>query len=102
MTKVINEESSFKDNRPEWRPMNTAPRDETTVLLYTTCHGICEAWYLQGEWTRESPLYPAEYEGSLWVCCDDAFQIEVEELEEGYLDGTVIGWMPIDMLGEIE
>jgi hypothetical protein len=81
-----------------WQPIETAPRDGSSVLLFTTCHGICEAWFSQGEWSDDTPISPREYSGSAWVCCDDAFSIEVEELGgdgPGYHDGTATHWMPI-------
>lgn len=82
----------------EWQTIETAPRDGTTVLLYTTCHGACEAWFSKGEWSQETPINPREYSGSAWVCCDDAFQIEVEEYGPNgrrYYDGTATHWMPL-------
>ena len=76
----------------KWRPIETAPRDETPILIYTTCHGVVEAWYHAGSWNQhhESP----EYDGAVWVCADDAFQIEVEETTPP-CDGTATHWMPL-------
>ncbi len=82
----------------EWQPISTAPMDGTNVLLFTTCHGACEAWFAKGEWSDDTPISPAEYSGSAWVCCDDAFQIEVEECgpEDGdFHHGTATHWMPL-------
>lgn len=82
----------------EWKPIETAPLDNTKILLFTTCHGVCEAWFAHGYWTDETPLGPAEYEGDAWVCCDDAFQIEVE-LNVGpngeSFHGTATHWQPL-------
>lgn len=81
---------------PPWRSMKTAPLDETPVLLHTACHGIVEAWYSPGHW--EDYHEGREYYGAQWVCADDAFQIEVEEIpeEEGGLHhGTATAWMPL-------
>ena len=78
----------------EWQPMGTAPRDGSSVLLYTTCHGCVEATFAPGEWTEYQE--GREYDGAVWVCADDAFQIEVEELpveQGGYHDGTAKAWM---------
>ena len=84
-------------NNQTWIPISDAPTDGTTIVLFTTCHGICEAWFYQGKWSDDTPISPAEYEGSVWVCCDDAFQIEVEEgvgpNGENY-NGTATHWVP--------
>ena len=32
-----------------WRPIETAPRDGTPVLLFTTGYGIVEAWFAPAE-----------------------------------------------------
>lgn len=82
----------------KWQPIKTAPLDGSDVLLLTTCHGICEAWFSAGDWSDDTPIRPREYSGSAWVCCDDAFQIEVEEIPEehgGNHNGTATHWMPI-------
>lgn len=81
-----------------WQPIETAPQDGTSVLLLTTCHGICEAWFAKGEWSDDTPISPTEYFGAAWVCCDDAFQIEVEEGcgENGEtFHGTATHWMAL-------
>ena len=62
----------------EWKSMNTVPMDGETVELFTTSYSLCEAWFCKGEWSDDTPNGPAEYSGDVWVCCDDAFQIEVE------------------------
>jgi len=79
----------------KWQPIETAPKDETHLLLFTSCHGIVEAWFSPGFWSDETPLSPREYTGDVWVCADDAFQIEVE-LWDGHEDhGTATHWMPL-------
>lgn len=84
--------------RPGWRLIATAPRDGTHVLLFTTCHGQVEAWFSPGEWSDHHE-YGRQYDGAAWVCADDAFQIEVEEIPEAeggpYHDGTATHWMPL-------
>lgn len=62
----------------DWKPIETAPLDGTVVILHTTCHGVCEAWFSEGSWSDDTPISPAEYDGDVWVCCDDEFSIEVE------------------------
>ena len=75
-----------------WQPIETAPLNGETVLLYTTCHGVCEAWFCKGVWSDDTPISPREYSGAAWVCCDDAFQIEVEEWTDGNHHGTATHW----------
>ena len=80
----------------DWQPIETAPKDGTSVLLFTTCHGVCEAWFAKGEWSDDTPISPAEYSGEFWVCCDDAFSLEVELGPDGWEHhGTATHWMPL-------
>ena len=39
-----------------------------------------EARYSGGSWSEDTPINPAEYDGAVWVCFDDKFQIEIEEI----------------------
>ena len=82
----------------QWLKMDSAPLDGTSVLLFTTSHGICEARFDQGYWTESTPLGPAEYTGSAWVCCDDAFQIEVDEDHDvrNWSHGSATHWARIE------
>lgn len=79
-----------------WQPMETAPRDETEILLLTTV-GITSARFYAGEWHRS--FDGDEYEGPVWSCCDDMWQIEVEESPVDndntfqYNDGEATHWM---------
>lgn len=77
-----------------WQPVATAPQDETHILLFTTCHGMVEAWFFAGRWVEFHE--GREYEGPSWVCADDAFQIEVEEIGGGEMHhGTATHWMAL-------
>lgn len=84
---------SGDDNRWLWQPIATAPRDETHILLFTTVHGQVEAWFSAGGWSET--IDGREYDGPVWVCGDDAFQIEIEEIPDGYHDGAATHWMPL-------
>jgi hypothetical protein len=69
---------------------------ETHILLFTTCHGIVEAWFSPGQWHDYHE--GREYDGPVWVCADDAFQIEIEEIPPeygGFHHGTATHWMPL-------
>lgn len=74
--------------------METAPRDGTAILLFSTSHGIVEGWYAPFE-----PSFDHEGKdtgnGDFWVIADDAIESEVEHHEEGYWDGPVKAWMPL-------
>jgi hypothetical protein len=83
------------DEATAWQPIETAPRDgETNIELFTTSHGIVQAWYSPGRWFD---FYEGrEYDGAVWVCADDAFQIEVEELPNNkFHDGAATHWRPL-------
>lgn len=85
--------------RIELRPMRDAPRDNETHILLKTTRGWVEGWFARGEWS-EHHEYGPEYNGSVWVCADDTFQLEVEEMmsENGsidYLDSCCEGWLPL-------
>lgn len=94
------EASSPKASIPiAWLPMGTAPRrNEEHILLLTSIHGVVEAWFSPGYWSENQE--GREYTGSVWVCGDDVFQIEVEEEPEGYHDGEAIGWLPRSVLAQ--
>lgn len=93
-----------------WQPMETAPRDGNSILLFTKTYGIVEAWFAQGEWHENHE--GREYSGSFWICADDKFQIEVEEYPYAdsftgkcrYDDGEAKAWMhkPADPILVIE
>lgn len=76
----------------EWQPMETALRDGTEILLLTTL-GITQARFHPGEWHDYHE--GREYDGPVWVCCDDQWQIEIEETPDGYYDGMATHWQPL-------
>lgn len=76
----------------EWRSMESAPRDGTEVLLRTNI-GVVSAWFQPSE--KHETVNGPEWDGAMWVCYDDAFQIEVEEPPSGYIDAGVLGWQPL-------
>lgn len=79
-----------------WRPIDTAPVDGSDILLFTTCHGQVEARFAPGRWSHT--LEGDEYDGPVWVCADDAFQIEIEEIPPkhgGWHHGTATHWKPL-------
>ena len=78
----------------EWRPIDSAPRDGTEILIYANGMSI-QAWFCKGEWSSDTPAYPAEYDGAIWCAFDDAIQFEVEETPFGFHDGTVTHWQPL-------
>ena len=82
-------------DKQEWQPIETAPKDGTSVLLYIP-HRICEGWFSKGEWSEDTPISPAEYSGEVWVCCDDEFQVEVELGPDGFeCHFPITHWMPL-------
>lgn len=83
-----------------WQPMETAPRDGTTILL-KTAQGVVDAWWCPPEVVHHY-FEGDDVEGCLWVCYDDAFEIQVEWANvEGedcpFWDSSsgILGWMPI-------
>lgn len=84
----------------KWNSMDTVPRKEGEhILLLSRTHGVVEAWFAAGEWDECLPEGPREYSGAVWVCGDDAFQIEIEEGPDDYWhDGEAIGWLPRNVL----
>ena len=65
-----------------WKPIETAPKDGTPVLLLTTT-GVVSAWFCH------RPTTPGSDDGNYeWVCYDDAFIIEGDQ-------GGATHWMPL-------
>jgi len=83
----------------EWKPIDTAPRDGSEILVWHNVHGPIKAWFAPGEYSEETPITPGEYSGAVWVLGDDLAQEEVEEYPEdapaelgGYGDGRITHW----------
>ncbi len=76
-----------------WKPIKTAPRDGSDILLFTKVHGITQAHFVKGEWSNT--IDGPEYDGPVWVCGDDAWQIEIEEEPDGFCDAEATHWMPL-------
>lgn len=79
---------------PKWLDMKCAPRDGSNILLLTNT-GVVSAWYKPGSWSDDTPISPREYDGPVWICYDDAFQIEIEELPDGEHAPEIKGWLPL-------
>jgi hypothetical protein len=75
------------------RPMEEAPRDGTAILLYIKGTGYVEACFCPGEWSET--VEGREYNGAVWSCADDVFQVEIEETPDGYHDGNATHFRPL-------
>ena len=75
----------------EWKPIEyqhdgkgnivlpaIAPFDGAPVLI-KAAGGVVEAWWDNGKWSEDTPNAPAEYNGFVWVCYDDAFALDLDE-----------------------
>jgi hypothetical protein len=77
-----------------WQPIETAPKDGSEILILA--HGMAiQARYSPGEWSEDTPINPAEYDGPVWCAFDDAVQFEIEETPEGDFHGPVTHWRPL-------
>lgn len=77
----------------EWKPIYSAPRDGSEILILTSV-GITQARFAPGEWHNYAE--GREYDGPVWVCCDDTWQIEIEDCgEHGLNHGIATHWMPV-------
>ena len=63
----------------------SAPPFDGEPVLVKTNTGIVEAWWMKAE---AHPLFeePDNTEGFMWVCYDDAFQLELDDVK---------AWMPL-------
>ena len=81
-----------------WQPIEIAPRDRRSVLLYVQ-HQITEARFFPSEKTENHEGADTSI-GAVWSCADDQWQIEVEEYKDAagnhcYHDGNATHWMPL-------
>lgn len=81
---------------PGWNPMSIVPLvEDEQILLVTSYNGVTEARFSPGYWTDH--YEGREYNGPVWVCGDDEWQIEIEETSEDTAEwrhGSAIGWLP--------
>lgn len=83
----------------QWQPIATAPRDGTDIMIYSHHHGITQAHFSAGYWSEATPDHDREYSSAAWVCGDDAWQIEIEEVSANeFHDGEATHWMPLPPL----
>lgn len=84
---------------PGWQPIETAPRDGTSILIYA--HGMCiEAQYCPGSWSDDTPVSPAEYDGAIWCAFDDQIRFEIEEgatPDGSDCHGAATHWQPLPL-----
>lgn len=76
------------------RPMETAPRDGSEIILITRT-GVVSAHYDKGAGWSDDPINGKDYEGPSWVCYDDAFQLEIEETPGGERCPEAVAWLPM-------
>lgn len=79
----------------EWRPLSETAWLDGRDLLLCAYGMIVEARYSPGSWSEDTPIAPAEYDGAVWVCFDDRFQIEIEEIcsdPAGWWHGQAVAW----------
>lgn len=55
------------------------PFDGREYLMKTNV-GVVSGHWFHGEWSDDTPVSPSEYNGWCWVCYDDAFQLELDEV----------------------
>jgi hypothetical protein len=78
------------------KPMHTAPRDGTIIVIITTT-GVISGSYNKGHgWVENQE--GKEYWGPEWICYDSAVSLEIEETPEGEYCPEALGWLP--MIGD--
>ena len=76
----------------DWKPINTAPRDGTEILLFGR-RGVVSGWWADGEsYQTDSGM---EYDGPVWVCLDDTYEAEIEDFGDGDISCEFTHWMPV-------
>jgi len=77
----------------DWKPIETAPLDGSEILILTAI-GATQARFAPGGWSDHHE--GREYYGPVWVCCDDKWQIEIEDCgKDGMHHGMATHWMPL-------
>lgn len=82
----------------EWKGMDTAPLDGTTVLLYHEHHGAIQGYFVPLE--RYDTMDGTEWSGDCWVLGDGLLEEPVERCfvgpdDESGIDHLMIrAWMP--------
>lgn len=86
------------DKPIKWSPLqDTAWIDGRDVVLLAHDMEV-QARYCAGRWSADTPNAPAEYDGAVWSCFDDKFQIEIEEFSSDpslWWHGAVTHWRPL-------
>lgn len=80
---------------PIWRPMTDIGWIDGSDVVLLAHDMEVQARYSPGEWSEDTPVSPREYSGAVWVCFDDQFQFEIEEIShnpEEWLHGPVTHW----------
>jgi hypothetical protein len=76
-----------------WQPIETAPQDGSEILILTSV-GATQARFAPGEWRNH--VEGREYYGPVWVCCDDQWEIEIEDSgKDGMHHGIATHWTPL-------
>lgn len=81
-----------------WRPLSDTQWLDGRDVLIKAHDMIVQARYSAGSWSNDTPIAPAEYDGAVWVCFDDEFQFEIEEISNDpaiWHHGPVTAWMPL-------
>ncbi len=78
----------------EWKPIDTAPKDGTKVLIWNSVYDFCPiAWWGEKD-GDDSIFYGWNFEGGHSPCCscEDDFIGWNEDIDEGFMPTH---WMPL-------